>query len=359
MNLRNFSSIDIPIMVSVGILLIFSLVTLYSIDPFLFRNQLVFTIFGIFVFLIFTQIDFKILKYYSRYIYIVAILILVLLLFIGVESRGSVRWFEFLGLRIQFSEVLKPFLAISLAYYLASLRNHSFKSFLSVLILLFPISFLIFLQPDLGNALVYFFVVLGTLLIFGFPFRFFITGFIIWLFSLPFFWLTLRDYQKNRILTFLDPDKDPLGTSYNAIQAVIAVGSGMLLGRGLGQGTQVELLFLPENHTDFIFATISEELGFIGASIVILAYAIILYRIIIIISKSEEKFSKIFSIITFMILFTHFVINVGMNIGIMPIVGITLPFLSFGGSSIITSFILLGLLFSANKKGKEEVLEIR
>ena len=345
-------------MAAVFVLLSFSLVTIYSIDPSLFKNQLIFTIVGFLVFLVFTQINYKILKYYSKYIYIASLILLGIVLLFGIESRGSVRWVEFLGFRAQFSEILKPFLAISLAYYLVDLGNYSFKSFISVLILLVPIVTLIFLQPDLGNSLIYFFVTLGTLLVFGFPFRLFITGFFIWLLTLPFFWFILHDYQRDRILSFLDPGRDPLNTSYNTIQAVIAVGSGMLLGRGLGQGTQAELLFLPERHTDFIFATISEELGFIGASIIVLAFSFILYRIFLIIKNSKDKFTKTFSTVAFMIIFVHFFINVGMNIGLVPVVGITLPFVSYGGSSLLSSFILLGLLFAANKKEKEEILEI-
>ncbi|OGH47356.1 MAG: hypothetical protein A3A51_01125 [Candidatus Levybacteria bacterium RIFCSPLOWO2_01_FULL_39_10] len=359
MNLRNFSSIDVPLMVSVGILIIFSLVTLYSINFSLFRNQAVFALTGFLAFLALTQINYRFFTHYYKYIYLGSIIILFLLLFIGVESRGSVRWFELYGLRVQASEILKPFLALSMAYFLSTLKNYSLKSFIVVLLLSIPIIFLIFLQPDLGNALIYFFVVLGTLLIFGFPFKYFLFGFFVWVLTLPLFWAVLRDYQKNRILTFFDPTSDPLGTSYNAIQAIIAVGSGMLLGRGIGQGTQVELFFLPETHTDFIFATISEEFGFVGSAIIVSLFVFILYRIYLIIKTSYDKFSKVFSIVTFLIIFTHFFINIGMNVGILPVVGITLPFVSYGGSSLLSSFILLGLLFSINKETKEKVLEIK
>lgn len=250
-------------------------------------------------------------------------------------------------------------MAISLANYLASLKTYSFKSFSIVIISLIPIALLIFLQPDLGNALIYAFVTLGVLLIFGFPIRLFLAGFLIWLSSLPFFWFFLHDYQRDRILTFINPGRDPLGVSYNAIQAVIAIGSGMFLGRGLGQGTQAGLRFLPERHTDFIFATISEELGFLGSLIIVLTFAVIFYRLFNLIRDSDDKFAKIFGIVVFMSLFTHFFINIGMNIGIVPVVGVTLPFVSYGGSSLFSNFILLGLFFACSKKKKEEILEIR
>ena len=127
-----------------------------------------------------------------------------------------------------------------------------------------------------------------------------------------------------------------MGTSYNAIQSVIAVGSGMIMGKGLGQGTQSGLSFLPEQHTDFIYATISEELGFIGSVVIVACFAFIFYRLYLIIKNSDDKFSKLFSIIVFLTIFTHFFINVGMNIGIVPIVGVTLPFVSYGGSSLLS-----------------------
>lgn len=354
----NLSSIDWLLMLGVFVLLIFSLVTLFSIDFQIFKSQFIFLIFCIFIFLFISQFNYSVLKYYSLPIYIASLIILALVLFLGIESRGSVRWIEFLGFRVQFSEILKPFLALSLASYLTTLKSYSLRTFFTCLALLLPIAILIFLQPDLGNALIYVFVVLGVLLIYGFPIRWFFVGFLTWLGSLPFFWLILHDYQKQRILTFLNPSRDPLGTSYNAIQAVIAVGSGMILGRGLGQGTQSGLRFLPERHTDFIFATISEELGFIGSIIVILAFAFIFYRIFLIIKNEEDKFSRLFSITVFMTIFTHFFVNIGMNVGIVPIVGITLPFVSYGGSSLLSNFIFLGLLFAINRKKRREVLEI-
>src|SRR3990167_4011042 len=275
----NFSSIDWILMIPVFVLLSVSLVTLLSIDPQIFKNQLLFVGISFIAFLLVTQINPSIFRYYSIPIYIASLILLSTVLVFGSESRGSVRWFEFLGFGIQFSELLKPFLALALASFLASLRDYSFKSFLSVLVFLFPLVILIFLQPDLGNALIYVFVTIGILIIFGFPYKWFFAGFLIWLATLPLFWLVLHDYQRQRVLTFINPGRDPLDTSYNAIQAVIAVGSGMILGKGLGQGTQAGLRFLPEQHTDFIFATISEELGFIGALVVIICFAVIFYRL--------------------------------------------------------------------------------
>jgi rod shape determining protein RodA len=270
---------------------------------------------------------------------------------LGIESRGAVRWLEIAGFRIQFSEILKPFLAISLASFLSS-GDYSLKKYLSIFILLFPIAFLIFAQPDLGNALIYFIAVSLALLIYGFSLRYFVVSMLMGVGALPFFWFILHDYQKQRLLTFLNPSNDPLGTSYNAIQSTIAVGSGNLFGKGLGQATQSALNFLPENHTDFIFATISESLGLIGAFIVIVAFAFLLYRIYTMLGEGHT-FSKNFTLIALVILFTHFFINVGMNIGIVPVVGVTLPFVSYGGSSLLSNLILLGIVVGVNRSKEE------
>jgi rod shape determining protein RodA len=198
-----------------------------------------------------------------------------------------------------------------------------------------------------------------TFLVFGFPFRFFLSGLAVLLISSPVLWGFLHDYQKQRIFTFLHPN-DPLGLSYNAIQAVIAVGSGMLFGRGLGLGTQSGLRFLPERHTDFIFATLSEELGIVGTVLLILTFVFLLYRIFVIFREQEELFPKLFSVIVFSVIFLQFFINIGMNIGILPIVGITLPFVSYGGSSLLSNLILLGILSSINKNDSpDKVLEIK
>lgn len=354
----NTTSIDWFLIIPVIILVVFSLVTLFSIDPGVFRSQLTFFIISFFVLIVVSQFNPSVFRYYSIPIYVTSLVLLTAVLFLGEESRGSIRWFTIFGVGIQFSEILKPFLAVSFASFLVNLKSHTFKSFGLSLIFLIPITLLIFLQPDLGNALIYVFVAIGTLLVFGFPLKLFFGGILLWLTSLPFFWLILHDYQRHRVLTFLNPSRDPLGTSYNAIQAVIAVGSGMLIGRGLGQGTQAGLKFLPERHTDFIFATISEELGFAGAVIIIICFSFIFYRLFTIIRNGEDKFLRIFSLIFFMTLFVHFFVNVGMNVGIIPIVGVTLPFVSYGGSSLFSNFIFLGLLFSLNRKKRREVLEI-
>lgn len=359
MNRRSLFNIDWGLIAPVIVLVIFSLTTLFSIDLSLFKNQLIYFVIGIFAFLFFSQTNYKTVKLYSIPIYVLSIILLTIVLIIGAETRGSVRWLEFLGFRVQFSEILKPFLAISLSSYLSSKNNYSLKTLFLIGCFLTPIVFLVFLQPDLGNALIFIMVSVLTLIVFGFPLRLFLGGLLFFSLFSPIVWKFLHDYQKARILTFLNPN-DPLGLSYNAIQSVIAVGSGMLAGRGLGLGTQSGLRFLPERHTDFIFATLSEELGMIGAILVVLTFAFLLYKIFIISTNQEDLFGKIFSIVVFSLIFSHFFVNIGMNIGIIPIVGITLPFISYGGSSLLSNFILLGILSSMNRnESSKRVLEIR
>lgn len=289
-----------------------------------------------------------------------ALILLGIVLFLGIESRGSLRWVEILGFRIQFSEILKPFLAVAFASYISEKSSYNFRTLIEAIALLFPITFLIFLQPDLGNALIYAMVTFSVIFYLGFSWKYFVALLVPVLIAFPLIWRFLHSYQRQRIMTFLNPGSDPLGTSYNVIQSVIAVGSGMFVGKGLGQGTQSGLSFLPERHTDFIFATISEQLGFIGTSIVILCFAVIIYKMYKIFSTSNDMFSKTFSAIVLFTFLIQAFVNIGMNVGILPIVGVTLPFVSYGGSSLLSSFIFLGLLSSVRRSSEEsETLEIK
>jgi len=360
MNRRTFFDIDWQIFTPVLILLILGLAAIFTISLDLFKSQLVFSVISIFFFLFFSKINYHAVKQYSLVIYIGSILLLLLVLIVGIESRGSVRWFEFLGLRVQFSELIKPFLILSFASFLSSRDKKSFKDFILTLIFLFPIVFLIFLQPDLGNALVFILVVFLVLFNLGFPILYFVSSFLFFLALFPVFWSFLHDYQRERLISFLNLRTDPLGSSYNAIQAIIAVGSGSFFGKGLGQGTQSMLRFLPERHTDFIFSTLSESLGFFGALIMIGSFVFLLLKIYSIYTDSDDYFLKAVASSSFFLILVQFSINVGMNLGLLPIVGIALPFVSYGGSSLLSNFILLGFLSSINKTSAEKkVLEIR
>lgn len=359
MHKRGLIYFDFGLLIPVVILILINLFTLFSLNIELFKNELTYVCFGFLVFIGFSFINHKAIKLYARPFYIASIILLTAVLFFGVETRGSLRWIELYGFRIQFAELLKPFLAISLASFLVSSKSTSLKVFIKSFLYLLPIAFLIFIQPDLGDALVYAFVLLFTLIYWGFPVVYFIWTFLGLVIISPIGWLLLHDYQKQRIMTFLNPSLDPLGRSYNAIQSVIAVGAGMFTGLGFGQGSQSGLRFLPERHTDFIFATISEQLGFIGAGLIIICFLLLFYKIYKIVINSIDSFSRALSVICLFMLFIQFVVNIGMNIGILPIVGVTLPFLSYGGSSMLTNFMILGLLNSISRStSNNKVLEI-
>lgn len=352
--------VDLGLILPVVILLCFSLITLSSINSDLFRNQLFYIVISFFVFIFFSRINLRTLLSYSVHIYIASLVVLLIVLILGVESRGAVRWIDIFGIRIQFSEIFKPILAVSVCSFIATRENKYLKTFLSILLLAMPVGILIFLQPDLGNAIIYGLVLFATLFTAGFPIIWFLLTLVFIAVASPVLWLFLRDYQKERLFTFINPQNDPLGSSYNVIQSIIAVGSGMLIGKGYGQGTQSLLQFLPERHTDFVFATLSEEFGFIGSLIVILSFSFFLYRIYILIIQTEDRSYKLFCIVSFYLFLIQFFTNIGMNLGILPIVGVTLPFMSYGGSSLVSSAIFLGLLSTISTEYKlMSVLEIK
>lgn len=358
--MRSRFRIDFWLLLPVIILLIVSLTTLSSIDSAFFKQQVVSLILSIFVFFFFSQANIDFLKQLKTPIYVVSIILLVTLLVIGIETRGAVRWIDLWGLRLQFSEILKPFLAISFATYLSETQAPQKKLFFMSIVFMLPIFLLVTMQPDLGSGLIYAFVGVFVLLVTGFPLYMFGIAAIPLLLSLPVIWNLLHDYQKHRVLTFLNPASDPLGTSYNSIQAIIAVGSGTFWGKGWFQSTQSTLRFLPERHTDFIFATIAEGLGFVGTTIVVFAFLFLCYRIYLIYRNSEDDFSKIFVACCFGFFLIQGFMNIGMNVGLLPVVGVTLPFVSYGGNSLISNAIFLGLLVAIlNTQKSKKVLEIK
>lgn len=352
--------VDLWLLVPIAILVIISLSTLLSVDFTYFRSQLVSLIVGLIGYMIFSRMNIEFLKQLKLPIYILSIFLFVIVLIVGIETRGASRWIDIFGIRLQFSEILKPFLALSFSAYLSDEGSLSIKQFVKIVLLMLPVIILIAIQPDLGTALLYAGAGFFTLLVLGFP--------LIWFFLLslpviiasPFIWSMLHGYQKQRVLTFLNPSSDPLGTSYNGIQAIIAVGSGAFLGKGISEGTQSVLRFLPERHTDFIFATIAEGLGFMGSALVIVAFLAISYRLYILFRRSDDLFAKSFLCMSIGFFLIQGFVNIAMNMGILPIVGITFPFVSFGGSSLLSNFIFLGLIVSLTNSDKnKDVLEIR
>lgn len=359
--MRKFSlnRLALPILLPGVLIVALSLSVFYLIDPSIARQQLFFLAASLVAYLIFLNIDYKVFSFYSKYLYLFMIASLMVVFVIGIEARGAIRWIDIFGIRFQFSEIIKPFFIIFVAQYIMGNEDRSFGKFIRAFLLLAPIFFLTLKQPDLGNALIYLIVLIFMLFSARFPLRYFLALFATLVIPFPLIFEFLHDYQRARLLTFLNPSGDPLGSSYNAVQSLISIGSGGIFGKGIGAATQSILKFLPERHTDFIFATISESLGFLGAIMLISLYIFLLYKIVSLAMNITDEFSRLVLLGFYFLLLTHIFLNIGMNIGIIPIVGVTLPFASYGGSSLLTFFIILGIISSIrfDNKGRR-VLEI-
>ncbi|MFH1536381.1 MAG: rod shape-determining protein RodA [Patescibacteria group bacterium] len=340
----------------VFLLIIFGLVIIYSIgangeDPDLmkFYKQAIFAVIGLSLLGFFSFVDFRQLSSYAYVFYILSFIILVLLLIFGATVRGTTGWFKIGPISFQPVELVKLFFVIFLARFFSdkSVDMDSFKNiFLSGFFTAILVG-LVMLQPDLGSALIFIITWLSLLLFQKIDWKKLgVVFLILLLITISSWFLVLEDYQKHRILTFVDPASDPLGTGYNVTQAMIAVGSGQLFGRGLGLGPQSQLNFLPESEADFIFAVIGEELGFLGSGFVLLLFFLFFYRIWRIIKKSNEDFPIILASGILVIFFAQTLINIGMNLSLMPVTGLPLPFISAGGSSLVISLLFVGILES-------------
>jgi rod shape determining protein RodA len=338
------SKVDRPILICILALAGLGGSVITSVAPELFLSQALFYLIGLILFFLFSRIDHQIFRAIAPHVYVAAVIILLVTLILGFESRGAIRWISIGSFRLQFSELLKPFLFLSLTDFILRIKLFNLQSYFKVLFLMALPAFLVFRQPDLGSTLVYAGGFASLLLASGFSMYILLATAVIGLLALPLAWHALAPYQKSRIISYLSPGLDPQGANYNAIQALIAVGSGMWFGRGLGRGPQSQLAFLPERHTDFIFATLGEEFGFLGSIFVILVYFYLLWRIFSVTTSLEDSFSRLSLICLGGALLTQIFINIGMNIGVTPVTGITLPLVSYGGSSIIATMITLGII---------------
>lgn len=340
----NINWITFILLVCIGLLGLFVLLT---IDSSYFIAQLIFLLIGLILALFLSHMDLLVLKWMAPVFYIASVLLIVASYFFPLV-RGAHRWIFLGDLQLQPSELIKPFLIVSLAHYMAEYSPRHAKYILLHGGLFFIPFVLVLSQPDLGTAIVYGAVWLGMMIAAGFPIRYFflIAGLLGGL--SPFLWQHLAQYQKNRIVSYLNPAIEPQGIGYNAIQAIIAVGSGQLFGRGLGRGTQSHLRFLPEFHTDFIFATLIEEFGFFGGLLLLILYFFLLWRILAPLFRNPEteRLCFIYSLGVFCMILSQVFVNTGMNMGIIPVTGITLPFVSYGGSSLLSLTLSFGLLWA-------------
>lgn len=347
-----------------GLIVIFaaiSLIMLQSIAPSLVLQQFMFYLIGFLSFVVVSLLPFDFLKRSSMWGYLFFTFLLLITFLIGHTSKGSTRWLTFGFGQIQPSQLLKPFFALYLAQFVSDEGLRTLKSLIKFSCIVAVPFLLVFLQPDLGTSMVLAVISLSIFLCSGIKKRFIAPTLLLVLTVGLIGWsIVLKDYQKQRIASFLSPSSDVQGASYHAQQSVIAVGSGKILGRGLGHGVQSHLRFLPEKQTDFMFASLSEEFGYVGSITVLILYSMLFFILLkgLERQKNTARFLTILGI--FSLIATQTIVNIGMNIGVLPITGITLPLLSYGGSSILGISISLGIVASASKnRSAVSAIEIR
>ncbi len=297
------------------------------------------------MFYIFYFISFEVLKYFSLHLYIIGVILLILTLIIGRVTRGAIRWIPIGNFTFQASEVIRPFLLLFFAKTVSEYKGGFKNILLVVLIAMLPV-ILIAIQPSFGVSIITF---MGLISIFSIKIikgRNIIILFLLASLTISSTWFLLRPYQKERILVFFNSEKDPRGAGYNAIQSIISVGSGAIFGRGFKKGFQTQLEYLPEKHTDFVFAGISEEMGFLGSFTVLFLLFLIFYRISQNAFRSKDGVYRLFATGVLVVFMLETTINIGMNLGILPITGLPLPFISAGGSSLLSSLIIMSLIIS-------------
>ncbi len=359
---QKIKELDFVLLMSILFLGFISLATMYSTDggQILFHTKSHFSKFIIFTILMLFISFFNIRFWFSisYLVYIIVILMLIWTINFGITASGSQRWIDLYFINIQPSELMKIFIILCLAKYFHRKRLENVNSFyavmVSMIIIFLPMS-LVIIQPDLGTSILISISGIIVLWFAGLNHKYFFYSFLISLLSLPFIISFLKPYQKLRVLTFFNPDRDPLGAGYQIIQSKIAVGSGGLFGKGFLKGTQSYLEFLPEKHTDFIFTLFSEEFGFFGSVLLLLIYAVIIYRVIKIGSISRSYFAKLFCYSFGASLFVYIIINMSMVLGLVPIVGSPLPIMSYGGSSMLATMIGFGIVMSAKIHNKQSI----
>lgn len=358
----NLSILIIAILIACfGILSIYSSNYQKEGEPWqlLYKRQILWLILGVLLFLGISNINYRRIWDITYFLYACALFLLFLVFILGIVRLGAQRWLKVIWFNVQPSEIAKLVMLIFLAKYFSqkSVSDVSLQvNRLGILYgLIKPFLFLaipmglIIEQPDLGSGIMILLIFLAMLYLSGVKLRYIYIFLAVIILSLPLFWHFLRDYQKDRLLVFLNPNIDPLGAGYTIIQSKIAIGSGGLWGKGWLSGTQSQLHFLPESHTDFIFATFAEEWGFLGSSILLILYYLLIKQGLAIARKTNDAFGRLLaSGISFALVIQIF-INIAMTLGFAPVVGIPLPLMSYGGSSMMVTFLSLGILANINK----------
>jgi len=353
--MKNFLKLDWVLTVVLIVLLVVGLITLYSISSNEtgsqlnhFEKQLTSVAIGLFLMLFFAVYDYRVLIIYSTKLYFITLIILALLVVWGTTIRGTTGWIGFGPFHIQPVEMTKVIMIIFLASFLSKKKTHLsmvVRTIASIILVFIPVM-LILKQPDFGSAAVIIGIWAGMLFVSGLNKKILVSLVLAGVMISATGWFILKDYQKERLINFVNPEQDPRGSGYNVIQSIVAVGSGGLWGKGLGHGSQSQLNFLPEKHTDFIFAVFAEELGLAGSIVILALFGVLIYRIKEAARLARDNFGYLLAVGIGTMLFLQILVNVGMNIGVAPVAGVPLPFLSYGGSSMISVLVAIGIIQS-------------
>jgi rod shape determining protein RodA len=354
---QNFDWITLAVTILIcliGIMTIYSVTRPLSAEdhPVYYLKQIVWLILGLVALFVVVWIDYIWIDRSSRILYIAGLILLIAVFFLGRTGMGAQRWLSVGPISFQPSEFFKIIYIIMLSHYLSTIKSPlDTLSLLRVFFFLTLFPFVLLLkQPDLGTALIILMIFLSLIIARGLYKKVAMLFIIISLISLPFlgniFWEGLKDYQKSRLVAFMEPETDPTGIGYQLNQSKITIGSGKFFGKGYMHGTQGPFRFLPEKHTDFVFAVFAEEWGFLGSAFLLLLYLVLILRGLDTARKAKDDFGRILSLgITFMFIMYLF-INIGMTLGLMPVVGIPLPFMSYGGTALLSNFISVGILIN-------------
>jgi rod shape determining protein RodA len=340
---------DISLSISVAFLLILSIFILNSVAHGILPLYFIYIGIAVILFWLFSQIGFEIISLFSKHLYIISIVLLLLTLIIGRVTHNTIRWIPIGSSTFQPSELVRPFLLVFFATYLTK-EKVTVKRFLMALLLLIIPVFLILVQPSFSVSALTTVGFLGVLIASDFNKKYLLIGLAGLLVLIPIVFQMMAPYQRQRLVTFLEPTSDPLGAGYNSIQSVIAAGAGEFAGRGLGHGIQTQLSFLPEKQTDFIFAAVGEEMGFVGAGLMLAATFVILFRLTKFMENSVSPAARAYISGFFLTYLVQVFVHVGMNIGILPVTGIPFPLVSAGGSSLLATMMGLGIAVGAYRK---------
>ncbi|MBI3523021.1 MAG: rod shape-determining protein RodA [Betaproteobacteria bacterium] len=347
---RLAAPIDPPLMTLATLLLSYALLVVSSASYDRIGAQLLNTLVALVVMRLVAQVPPQRLMYFALPVFVGGVLLLIAVALFGDISKGARRWLNLGFMRVQPSEIMKIAMPLMLAWYFQ--RHETFlrlrEYVVAAILLLLPVV-LIARQPDLGTALLVLAAGFYVIFLAGLSWKILIGLAVSAMAAAPLAWSMLHDYQRSRIMTLLDPEADPLGKGFHIIQSTIAIGSGGILGKGWGQGTQAQLEFIPERHTDFIFAVLSEEFGLLGNTLLLILYALLIGRGMMIAANAPTLFTRLLAGSITLIFFTYAFVNMGMVSGLLPVVGVPLPFISYGGTSLTTLFIGIGILMSIHK----------